>query len=189
MLLLDAFLEQPRAELIRRRNMNEDSWSAVELATMAAADVNYEKRSNNAVGKPILDAPNHTPNEEDEKWAQAWIRQGNFLMKKSAYEDASTAFSMAINLAPSIGSTYYSLGQAYFHQEKYRDAVSQFTRSIELVKDVKEKTDSWNFLGDAYRRLNEEENALAAYQKAVELSNNGSPLKWRARNLLLRNCR
>lgn len=187
-LLLDAFLEQPRAERRQSRKNSKNRLAETDMPIRQATDVNYEKNILGSRSKSYLDAPDNTTSVEDEKWAQAWIRQGNFLVRKGAYDDAGTAFSMAINLAPNLGSTYNSLGLVYFHQEKYREALSHFIKSIGLVDDVKEKEASWNYLGDTYRRLQDEEHALQAYQKAAELSNYGSPLKWRARNLLLHNC-
>ncbi len=187
-LLLDAFLEQPRAEHAKNRKPAQHEAAVTEMPAIFVADVNYEKKALVSNKKPVIDAADRKTTMEDEKWAQAWIHQGNFLVKKCAYEDAASAFSMAISLAPGVGSTYNNLGLVFFQQEKYRDAVSQFNKAINLITDAKEKSTTWNYLGDAYRRLHDEEHALQAYQKAMEINNSGSALKWRARQILLQNC-
>jgi tetratricopeptide (TPR) repeat protein len=187
-LLMDAFLEQPRAERPQFKKAHKMGVSDAGIPAKLATDVKYEKSTFAFNKKPSPVASISKPSAEDEKSAQVRIRQGDFLVKKGDYEGAAIAFAMAINLAPGIGSTYNSLGLVYFHQEKYKDALSQFIISIGLINDVQGKAATWNYLGDTYRRLQDEAHALQAYQKAAELTNYASPLKWRARNLLVHNC-
>jgi cytochrome c-type biogenesis protein CcmH/NrfG len=52
------------------------------------------------------------------------------------------------------------------HLGRSKESVSLFLRSIDLFEDPEEKATSWNRLGDAYRQLNDYDNAIAAYQTA-----------------------
>ena len=58
-----------------------------------------------------------------------------------------------------------------------------------LMSEAKDKALLWNRLGDAYRRMDQHDNAAAAYKKAVELDPDNVSLLTRARFSLLGNCR
>jgi tetratricopeptide (TPR) repeat protein len=73
-------------------------------------------------------------------------------------------------------------------QSKFEEAVPLYLQSIELFTDDAHKADAWNRLGNVYRRLNDYDNAIAAYQHAVTLNNAHATLLTRARFSLLGNC-
>jgi tetratricopeptide (TPR) repeat protein len=73
-------------------------------------------------------------------------------------------------------------------QSRFEEAVPVYLKSIELFKDDKEKADAWNQLGNVYRRLNDYDNAVAAYKQAVKLNKETATLLTRARFSLLGNC-
>ena len=98
-----------------------------------------------------------------------WNELGTIYFKIGCYEEAIAAYEKAIELAPECGWPYSNLGLTYSHQGKYAEAVPLYRKSVELLKSNREKAISWNRLGDAYRRLNDGNKAMMAYQKAVEL--------------------
>ncbi len=98
-----------------------------------------------------------------------WNELGNLYFKIGALEEAIAVYEKAIEEAPSFGWPYSNLGLVYSRQGKYSQAIPLFCMSIELFKRDKDKAISWNRLGDAYRRLNDPNSAMIAYQKAVEL--------------------
>jgi tetratricopeptide (TPR) repeat protein len=78
----------------------------------------------------------------------------------------------AIELDRSNAQAARNLGIAMNHLGRSKESVSQFLRSIELFDEPQEKATSWNRLGDAYRQLNDYDNAIAAYQTADMLIHN-----------------
>jgi tetratricopeptide (TPR) repeat protein len=62
-------------------------------------------------------------------------------------------------------------------QGQYKKTVSLLLRSIELLKDDKDKAVSWNRLANVYRYLNDYDNAIAAYQMADSLAPAGTVSK------------
>ena len=73
-------------------------------------------------------------------------------------------------------------------QNKYQEAIPLYQKSIDLLRDNKEKAAAWNRLGNVYRKLNDYDNAIKAYQKAVVLADEGVDLLTRTRFSLLSNC-
>jgi len=143
---------------------------------------------------PHADAPENKVNDQpqantDAKNAQIWNELGSIYYNTGAYDDAIQAFSKAIELDQSYGWPYNNLALIYFHKGRYAEAILLYQKAIRLLGETKEKALLWNRLGDAYRRLDEHDNAVIAYQKAVELDPGHVSLLTRARFSLLGNCR
>jgi tetratricopeptide (TPR) repeat protein len=119
--------------------------------------------------------------------AREWGEMGNALLKAGSYDRAMSAYSQAIVLAPEEGWPYCNLALAYCYKRRYAEAIPLYQKSIELFGSRKEKAEAWNRLGDAYRRMNDHDNAKAAYQRAAELDAGASSLLKRARLVLLGN--
>lgn len=101
-----------------------------------------------------------------------WNELGNTYFKTGAYDQAIDAYHKAIELNPKFGWSYSNLALAYTHTGKLSEAIPLYQKSIELLSDKPDKVISWNRLGDAYRQLNEYDNAAAAYEAADKLNPN-----------------
>jgi tetratricopeptide (TPR) repeat protein len=91
-------------------------------------------------------------------------------------------------MLPLNGWAFNNLALSLTFQSKFEEAVPLYQKSIELFKSDKEKADAWNRLGNVYRRLNDYDNAIVAYQNAVKLNNETATLLTRTRFSLLGNC-
>jgi superkiller protein 3 len=120
--------------------------------------------------------------------AQVWNELGNSFFKAGAYAEASDCYRKAADMEPGNGWAFSNLALSLALQSKFEEAVPLYLKSIELFKEDKEKADAWNRLGNVYRRLNDYDNAIAAYQHAVQLNNENASLLTRARFSLLGNC-
>jgi tetratricopeptide (TPR) repeat protein len=120
--------------------------------------------------------------------AQAWNDLGELFLQTGSLDKAADAFGKALHLEPESGLTYFNLARTLAIQGKYAEAEPLFQRSIDLVQDNKQKADAWNGLGNAYRKLNDYDRAINAYQKAVVLADEGVDLLTRTRFSLLSNC-
>jgi len=107
--------------------------------------------------------------EIDPKNALLWNEQGNVYLNAGAYDEAINAYNQAIEQDHRFGWPYCSLAFAYSLQGKFAEAIPLYRKSIELLGNNKDKAVAWNRLGHAYRRLNDAGNAIAAYQRAIEL--------------------
>ncbi len=107
--------------------------------------------------------------ELDPHNAQNWADLGDALFKMGACDDAVMAYQKAAELDPSAGWPISNLALTLVTQGKCEEAIPLFLASIELLKDDKDKAVSWNRLGNAYRKLNDYENAFLAFQNADAL--------------------
>ena len=119
--------------------------------------------------------------------AAQWLAQGNALVASGAFDEAIFSYDQSLLLAPGSGATYSNLALAYCYKEQYADAIPLYQKSIFLLRTNKEKAIAWNRLGDAYRRLNDQVSAAAAYRNAADLHPGANTLRTRARTALLSN--
>ncbi len=101
--------------------------------------------------------------------ALKWNEEGNACFSRGALDDAISAYNKAIQLDPAFGIPYSNLALTYMSQGHFAEAVLLYQKSIDLLKSDADKAVSWNGLGNAYRRMNDYENALSAYRKAAQL--------------------
>jgi tetratricopeptide (TPR) repeat protein len=124
----------------------------------------------------------------NEKNAQIWYELGNIYYNTGAFDEAMHAFEMALELDPSLGWSYNNLASIYFQKKRYAEAIPLYQKGLQLMENIKDKALLWNRMGDAFRRLNEHNQAAAAYRKAKELDPDNGLLS-RARTSLLANHR
>jgi tetratricopeptide (TPR) repeat protein len=123
----------------------------------------------------------------DTKNAHVWNELGNVYFNNSAYDDAIVAYSKAIELDRWFAWPYSNLALAYVQKGRLAEAILLYQRSIELFTSEKDKAVSWNRLGNVYRRLNDYDHAIAAYQRADELDPENTTLSLQSRFSLLGN--
>jgi tetratricopeptide (TPR) repeat protein len=105
----------------------------------------------------------------DTENAHVWNELGNVYFNAGSYDDAIAAYSKAIELDEQFAWPYTNLALSYAQKGNLNDAILLYQRSIELFSNEREKAVTWNRLGNVYRRLDDYENAIAAYQRADEL--------------------
>ena len=126
--------------------------------------------------------------EQTPRNAQAWNDLGEIFFETGSYDEAINALNKAIELEPGNGWPYYNLARVFAIRGQYAKAISLYDKSISLFKEDKEKAAALNHMGNAYRKLNDYDNAIKVYQKAVTLTDEGVSLLTRARFSLLSNC-
>jgi len=107
--------------------------------------------------------------EIDPENAQNWIDLGDSYFKTGAFEDAANSYEKAIVLDPQAGWPHSNLALTLASQGKLKDAIPLYTKSLELFTDDKDRAICWNRLGNVYRKLNDYDNAMQAFQKADDL--------------------
>jgi tetratricopeptide (TPR) repeat protein len=133
-----------------------------------------------------IDASGELQIEMDTKNAHVWNELGNVYFNSSAFDDAIVAYSKAIELDRWFAWPYSNLALAYVQKRRFVEAILS-TSGHQLFGSDKDKAISWNRLGNVYRRLNDYENAIAAYQRADALDPDNSTLSLQSRFSLLGN--
>jgi tetratricopeptide (TPR) repeat protein/transglutaminase-like putative cysteine protease len=98
---------------------------------------------------------------------------GITLQQQRKYDEAADTFRKQLGVNPLDPIAHAALGGLYLEQHKYSEAVPELDKASVLMPDNAGIQVS---LGQAYLNTGDKENALAAFQKAVELSQ--TPTVW-----------
>mgnify|MGYP001608907529 CR=1 FL=1 len=126
--------------------------------------------------------------EQTPKNAGAWNSLGDAFLKSGSYKEAITAFKKAIDMDPNLALAYGNLALALTYQGKYAEAIPLYKAAIEMFPVDKDKAPWLNRLGNAYRKLNDYDNAINSFRDAIALGDEGANLVTRVRFSLLSNC-
>jgi len=121
----------------------------------------------------------------DTQNANVWNEMGNIYFSSGAYDDAILAYRQAIELDSQFAWAYSNLALTFVQKERFEEAILLYDRSIALFKNAKDKAVTWNRLGNLYRRQQDYDNAILAYQTADELDPDNIALSLRSRFSLL----
>jgi tetratricopeptide (TPR) repeat protein len=104
--------------------------------------------------------------------------QGHAALTRGDLELAERYLREALGSAPDLGFARFDLGTALYLQGRYREAIGEFDRAAALEPTV--QADVRNNLGLCYHALGQFDQALSAYEAALE----ADPSKLDARNNL-----
>jgi len=113
----------------------------------------------------------------DEDNAANWLSLGDVHFKMGAFNDAASAYRKAIELNPNLGWAYANLALTCVTQQKYNEAVNLYVKSLEFITEDTDRAMIWNRLGNAYRKVNDYENAFIAFQMADECDSQNTGFK------------
>ena len=104
--------------------------------------------------------------EIDPKNAQNWYELANIYTRTGDFEKSIQAYKRTIELGFETGELYKNLALAYTITAKHQDAIHIFKKALEMLESNNEKAIVWNHLGNVYRKLDNYEMALQAFQQA-----------------------
>ncbi len=169
-------------------------WNDLGNAYRRCGDYNNAAASYQKAGE--LDPENAGMREDHETFklgpgresARVWNDLGEIFYKSSDYAGAENAFRQAIQLDAGFAWPYSNLARTLAAQGRHTEAIPFFQQSIALFTNKDDRAVSWNRLGNTYRKLNDYDNAIHAFQEAVALNDDGMDLVTRTRFSLLSNC-
>jgi tetratricopeptide (TPR) repeat protein len=103
----------------------------------------------------------------------AYNNLGRAYWQQRKYDDAVTAFNKQLEINPLDKFAHGNLGAMYAEWHKYAEAAPELEKAASLTPNNPELQVS---LGDVYLNLGQDEKALAAFDRAVELA--ATPLIW-----------
>jgi tetratricopeptide (TPR) repeat protein len=184
-LILDALREDQRYGLSREQRYRAEDQEILAPQRKPASGRSSEVHL--AAEVPAEKAKTSLHLDKEPGTANGWLERGNEFLKSGRYDEAIACYNRSLLLAPGAGGTFSNMALAYCYKEQYAEAIPLYQKSIFLLRTNKERAISWNRLGDAYRRLNDQTNAAAAYRNAANLNPGANTLRTRARNALLSN--
>jgi tetratricopeptide (TPR) repeat protein len=92
------------------------------------------------------------------------------------YKEAEEEFKQAIYLNPKFIEALHYLGQLYFSQEDYDDAIEQWNKILEIEPNFPIKYIVLNNLGIVYQKKQMPDKALEYFLQALQIAPEGSPV-------------
>jgi tetratricopeptide (TPR) repeat protein len=105
--------------------------------------------------------------ELNPKLADAWYVIGNIEAGRGKAEVAVAAYAKAVEIKPEHAAAWYNRGNLLFSQSKVQQAIDCWTIAISIQPDLFR---AYNNRAAAYDRLNQDTEALADYEKTLELN-------------------
>lgn len=84
------------------------------------------------------------------------------------YEQAAVAYNRALALNPEAGVPILHLGHLYFQQGRYRAAIQQYQRNLQLAQDDNQRARSFNYIAWVYLKQGDLSRAAAAINEEVK---------------------
>jgi type IV pilus assembly protein PilF len=101
----------------------------------------------------------------------AWGNLGWAYIETGKYREAVEALSQAVRHQPRFCLGYYRLGQAQLALRSYERAEDALTRCLEVPDPAcKNLQDAWHLRGEARAQLGRRQDAIADFERCVELS-------------------
>ncbi|PKM51270.1 MAG: hypothetical protein CVV02_07895 [Firmicutes bacterium HGW-Firmicutes-7] len=96
---------------------------------------------------------------------QFYIIQGQILSALDNSEEAIKVYSAAISIWPGYAEAYFQRGNEYFKNEKFTDAIFDFT----FAKDYG-LNEGYKGLGKAFRKIGQNEDAIVSFSKYLDVA-------------------
>ncbi len=103
---------------------------------------------------------------------KVWTYRGIALQHLGRQQEAMNDFDEAIRLNPDDSGAWQGKASSYIESGQYKQAIKSAERSLELAKPGDKKENSYLLLGFAYNRLEQYEDALQKFDKAIEIDPN-----------------
>ena len=98
------------------------------------------------------------------------VREGNRLYKEGDYENALNRYSEAERQRPDSPEISFNMGDSFYRQKKYQEAIEAHARSMSHPEGPRELQAKAHYnMGDSLFRQGKLKEALEAYQKAIDL--------------------
>ncbi len=119
--------------------------------------------------------------EADNNDPQTWYILGRCYMLMQKFTQSYESFHEAVVRDGSNPSFWCSIGVLYYQIKQYHDALNAYTRAISLNPYISEV---WFDLGTLYEACNNQmDDALDAYNRALELDSNNMVIKQKIQEL------
>ena len=104
--------------------------------------------------------------------------RGLILTRLKKVEDARKAFQQALDLDPHYAGARFQLGNLYFREERFREAIGMFRAALAEFDPVESpfpRTDAYVNLGMAYSKAGIGDSARWAYREGIHLDSTYTP--------------
>jgi len=156
-----------RAKKLAQRNDKYGPPFIAELDNSLGVVYVHQKRYDEAIAilrEAATNIVNRTP-------FLAWGNLGWAYQEKGQYSDAVSALTQSVREQPRFCLGYYRLGNTYLAMRQFERAEEALTHALEVPdEECKNLQDAWHLRGEARAQLGLRQDAIADFERCVELS-------------------
>lgn len=98
------------------------------------------------------------------------VKDGNRAFDKKSYSDAEVEYKKALQKNPKSKEAQFNLGNSYYKQQRYDEAMREHSNSGVAMKTPEERASTYYNLGNSLYRTNKFQEAVEAYKQTLRLN-------------------
>ena len=107
------------------------------------------------------------------------LRVGNKAYKSQMYNAAESAYKAALSMNPLEKTAVYNLGNTYYKQGNWDEAIKQYENFISFEKeDIDKVSKAFHNMGNAYLKKKELEKSMDAYKNALRFNSTDNDARY-----------
>lgn len=110
--------------------------------------------------------------------ARSLNNKGVDLYKDKKFADSETNFKKGLNEEPNNFETNFNLGDAYYKQQRYDEAIKSFQNSLDKTEDSELKAKSYHNIGNSLLESKKIKESVEAYKNSLKLNPNDEETKY-----------
>jgi tetratricopeptide (TPR) repeat protein len=110
------------------------------------------------------------PVRADAQTVRSHVSEGNRAYTKGRYTDAEVEYKKALAKNPKSKEAEMNLGNAYYKQQRFDEALRQYANAGEAMKSPQEQSAAYYDAGNALYNMQKYREAVGAYKQALKIS-------------------
>ncbi|MGD0036988.1 MAG: VWA domain-containing protein [Bacteroidota bacterium] len=106
------------------------------------------------------------------------ISEGNQVYSKSKYTDAEVEYKKALEKNPKSKEGQFNLGNSYYKQQRYDEAMREYGNSGVAMKSPQERAATFYNAGNSLYQSNKYQDAINAYKQSLRLNPNDEDTRY-----------
>jgi len=106
------------------------------------------------------------------------LNEGVDKYDEKKYTDAEVDFRKVVESSPKSFEANYNLGNTYYKQEKYDEAIKSYQSAFENAKDNESRAKIFHNVGNSLLKSNKIEQSVEAYKTALKYNPNDQDTKY-----------
>ena len=98
------------------------------------------------------------------------VNKGVDLYKDGKHSDAEVNFKKGLEMDPKNYITNFNLGDAYFKQQRFDEAIKSYQKALTESKTDKQKASVYHNIGNTFLKDKKLDQSIAAYKQALKLN-------------------
>ena len=111
------------------------------------------------------------------QYNRSTLNNGVDKYDEKKYTNAEVDFRKVVETSPKSYEANFNLGNAYYKQEKYDDAIKSYQSAFENAKDNESRAKIFHNVGNSLLKSNKIEQSVEAYKNALKFNPNDQDTK------------